>query len=195
MERYLSKKVDTMEFDGLISGLTPQTKVTGATIRKLAKAATIERGTILAKSSADNKCVVLGNTATDGEQKFNGDGTAKAFTVTAKPATLKSVKIGASAASGYTYDASTGVLNFAVAPTAGTNNVIVTYESEKLAPCYILADDVEVGTAADVNVAVYDMGCFNPNKLVVKTGYTITEADKDALRQRGIFLETASAAR
>lgn len=195
MERYLSRKVDTMEFDGLISGLTPPVKVTGAKIRRLAEAATLVRGTVLAKSSADNMCVVLGSDAADGEQKFNGDGTAKTFTVTAKPAALKTVKIGTSAATGYTYDASTGVLSFAVAPAAGTNNVIVTYESEKLAPCYILADDVEVGTAADVNVAVYDMGCFNPNKLTVKTSYTITEADKDALRQRGIFLETAAAAR
>ncbi len=135
MARYLSKKVDTMEFDGLISGLTPQAKVTGATIRKLAAAETLVRGTVLAKSygsAGDSKCVVLGNSAAS---------------------------------------------------------------NETLTPCYILADDVEVGTAADVNVAVYDMGCFNPNKLVAKTGYTITEADKDALRQRGIFLETASAAR
>ena len=135
MARNLSSKVDTMEFDGLISGLTPKTKVTGTTIRKLAAAATLVRGTVLAKSSGtggDGKCVVLGN-------------------------------------------------------SAGQN--------ETLTPCYILADDVEVGTAADVNVAVYDMGCFNPNKLVVKSSYTITEADKDALRQRGIFLEAASAAR
>ena len=129
---FSTNPLGTMEFDGLISGLTPQTKVTGATIRKLGTAATLKRGTILAKSSTDNKCVVLGNTAA---------------------------------------------------------------ESETLTPCYILTDDIDVGTTADENVAVYDMGCFNPNKLIAKEGYTITEADKDALRVRGIFIEAVAAGR
>ena len=31
-------------------------------------------------------------------------------------------------------------------------------------------------------------GCFNPEKLTVKDSYTMTEADKDALRMRDIAL-------
>lgn len=134
MARTLSRKVDSMEYDGLISGLTPETKVAGGTIRKLAESATYVRGTILAKSSGDSgdgKLVILGTEA-------GGD--------------------------------------------------------EILTPDCILADDVEVGTNEDVNVAVYDMGCFNPDKLTVKESYEITEADKDALRVRGIFLASASPA-
>lgn len=134
MARTLSRKVGSMEYDGLISGLTPETKVAGGTIRKLAEAATYVRGTILAKSSGeqgDSKLVILGTEAGAGET---------------------------------------------------------------LTPDCILADDIEVGTDEDVNVAVYDMGCFNPDKLTVKDGYEITEADKDALRVRGIFLTAASPA-
>jgi hypothetical protein len=125
--------VDTMTYDGLISGLTPEAKVKGVTIRKLGAAATLVRGTILAKSTGtagDNKFVILGSTAA---------------------------------------------------------------ENETLTADCILADDIEVGTAADVNAAVYDMGCFDPAKLTVKSDYTITEADKDVLRERGIYLAAKSA--
>ena len=133
MARNLNRMVDTMTYDGLISGLTPEAKVKGATIRKLGTAATLVRGTILAKSSGtggDDKYVVLGT-------------------------------------------------------TAGSNETLT-------ADC-ILADDIDDGTTDDVNAAVYDMGCFDPAKLTVKSGYTITEADKDVLRERGIYLVAKSA--
>ncbi len=133
MARNLNRMVDTMTYDGLISGLTPEAKVKGVTIRKLSAAATLVRGTILAKSSGsagDDKYVILGTTAASNE------------TLTAD--------------------------------------------------C-ILADDIDVGTTDDVNAAVYDMGCFDPAKLTVKSGYTITEADKDVLRERGIYLVAKSA--
>ena len=133
MARNLNRMVDTMTYDGLISGLTPKAKVKGVTIRKLGTAATLVRGTILAKSSGtggDDKYVILGT-------------------------------------------------------TAGSNETLT-------ADC-ILADDIDVGTAADVNAAVYDMGCFDPEKLTVASNYTITEADKDVLRERGIYLAAKSA--
>ena len=120
-------------YDGLISGLTPQPKTTGGTIRKLAAKATLVRGTILAKSSGsagDGKLVILGSTAAS---------------------------------------------------------------SETLTPDCILADDIDVGTAADVNAAVYDMGCFDPAKLTVKSGYTLTTGDKDTLREKGIYLVAKNA--
>lgn len=58
----------------------------------------------------------------------------------------------------------------------------------------ILCDDVEVDTVADVTVPVYTAGCFDPEKVVVAEGYTMTEADKDELRKRGIVFKAASTA-
>ena len=64
--------------------------------------------------------------------------------------------------------------------TAATN--------ETLTPDCVLTDDVEVGTAADENMTVYFEGNFNAAALTVASGYTITEADKDALRLKRIYL-------
>ena len=55
---------------------------------------------------------------------------------------------------------------------------------------YIVADDTTVG-ATDTNVVAYRAGHFNRNKLIVAEGYALTSADEDALRQRGILLDTA----
>lgn len=63
----LNAKVGEMEYDGLVVDLVPEVEVRGGTIRKLAAATTLKRGTILAKSSKDNTLVVLGTAATDGE--------------------------------------------------------------------------------------------------------------------------------
>ena len=65
--RNLNAKVGEMEYDGLVVDLVPEVEVRGGTIRKLAAATTLKRGTILAKSSKDNTLVVLGTAATDGE--------------------------------------------------------------------------------------------------------------------------------
>lgn len=130
----LSKSLGTMEFDGLIADINPKLVVSGGTIRKLSKADTIKRGTILAKSSGtagDNKLVVLGT-------------------------------------------------------AAASNEVLTAY-------C-ILCDDVDVGTADDVTVPVYLAGCFNLNKCVTINDHTITEAEKDALRNGGIFFKAAAPA-
>lgn len=74
-------------------------------------------------------------------------------------------------------------------PTPGTGEVKDTYT-----PDCILCDDTEVGTEEDVIVAVYKAGCFNPDRLTVANDYTITEADKDKLRERGIVFKAASPA-
>ena len=131
----LSKSLGIMEFDGLIADINPKLVVSGGTIRKLSKADTIKRGTILAKSggtAGDNKLVVLGTAA-------SGD-------------------------------------------------------TETLTANCILCDDVEVGTAADATVAVYLAGCFDPGKIVMTNSHTLTEADKDALRDAGIVFKAASPA-
>ena len=50
----------------------------------------------------------------------------------------------------------------------------------------ILTDEVTVPATGDATTTVYLAGCFNPDKLVVKDEYTMTEADKSALRMNGI---------
>ena len=126
----LSKKLGEMDFDGLLTDIKPAPEVRGGTIRKLSAAATLKRGTILAKSSGtggDGKLVALGTTAVS---------------------------------------------------------------NETLTPDCVLCDDVEIGTAADV----YTAGCFDPDKVSVASGYSITDGDKDNLRMRGIVFKAAAAA-
>lgn len=60
--------------------------------------------------------------------------------------------------------------------------------NETLTPDCILCDGVDIGTADDVNAAVYVAGCFNPEALTVKEGYAITQDDIDKLRERGLYL-------
>ena len=66
--------------------------------------------------------------------------------------------------------------------------------NETLTPDCILTDDVDVGTSADVVATVYYGGCFDLAKCAVASGYTITTADKDVLREKGILFKNASAA-
>ncbi len=126
--RDLKTVLGPMEYENLFAGNEPAALVRYGVIRKLGTAATLKRGTILAKSSGtggDGKLVILGT-------------------------------------------------------TAGSN--------ETLTPDCILADDIEVGTSNDENVNVYVEGNFNEDNLIVDTGYTITEDDRDALRLRRIYL-------
>ncbi len=63
-----SSKIGEMNYDGLISDITPAAVVTGAIIRKeSAEKAVYARGTVFAKSSVDSKLVILGTAASDGE--------------------------------------------------------------------------------------------------------------------------------
>lgn len=131
MSEMLSKKLGEMEYDGLVTDIIPETEVRGKTIRKVGAETELKRGTILGMSSTDNKLVVLGTTAAQGE------------TIT---------------------------------------------------PDCILCDDVTVGTTDDVIATVYTAGCFNTEKIIVASGYTITAADFDTLRKYGIVFKAASKA-
>lgn len=108
---------------------------------------------------------------------------ADVFTVTIRKldtaATLKRGTVLALSASGTAADGKMVVLG----NTAATNEVLT-------ANC-ILCDDVDVGTAADVSALAYRTGKFNTSKLIVKTSYTMTATDKEALRSAGILLDTA----
>ena len=124
MAKELRQKLGSMEYDGLITGLNPPTRVDGGTIAKLAAPATLKRGTLLGK--ADSGLLSI----------YDGTGT----------------------------------------------------------PDCILCDDTEVGTAEDVPGDVYVAGCFDPEKVTVGDGYTITQADKDKLRTYSIVFKAATPA-
>ncbi|MEN6437028.1 MAG: hypothetical protein ABFD97_00425 [Syntrophobacter sp.] len=72
----------------------------------------------------------------------------------------------------------------------GVSLPAVATTDENLTPDCILCDDTAIGTAADVVAAVYTAGCFSIAALTIKDGYTMTEGDKDKLRERGIYLGT-----
>ncbi len=61
-------------------------------------------------------------------------------------------------------------------------------------PDCILCDDTEVGAAEDAPVDIYVAGCFDPEKVTVAEGYTITQADKDKLRTYSIVFKAATPA-
>ena len=124
MAKELRTKLGNMEYDGLITGLNPPTRVDGGTIAKLAAPATLKRGTLLGK--ADSGLLSI----------YDGTGT----------------------------------------------------------PDCILCDDTEVGTTDDTPVDVYAAGWFNPEKVTVAEGYTITQADKDKLRAYSIVFKAATPA-
>lgn len=65
--------------------------------------------------------------------------------------------------------------------------VLLGSDESAVADC-VLADEVTVGTTDDENVVVYVEGDFNEEALTVADDYTITEADRDALRTKRIYL-------
>ena len=193
----LYNKVGEMEYDGLITDLTPPVQVRGGTIAHGVAAAEYVRGTIMAKDSSGKLHIFGTNAPGEVTEDFNGDGTATTFTLTADvlPLKIKGVKVGTSAATVTAYNAQTGVVTVSAAPAAGTENVHVTYDNpEGDVPDCILCDDIAVGTTTDEKTSVYTAGCFDPEKCTVAEGYTLTTADKDALRMRGIVFKAAKAA-
>lgn len=55
----------------------------------------------------------------------------------------------------------------------------------------VLAEDVDTGSTDAVTAIAYRTGHFNANALIVGAKYTITAADKEALRAAGILLSDA----
>ncbi len=60
--------------------------------------------------------------------------------------------------------------------------------NETLTADCVLANDIDVGTTSDENALVYITGHFNEDALILGTGASLAEADRDALRVRGILL-------
>lgn len=190
----MSKRIDeTLSqpgYDGLIIGNEPAADVFTVTIRKLsAAAATLKRGTVLAKSSVDNKLVILGTAAVAAVQAADA-----VYTITSDVAVnaAKTYYTRSGNAGSYVY---TAVASPAVANIATyyemTTPAVAAQDAETLTPDCILCDDIDVGTTADVSALAYRTGKFNTSKLIVKTSYTMTDTDKEALRSAGILLDTA----
>lgn len=81
------------------------------------------------------------------------------------------------------------------AGTAGDGKLVIlgftATTNETLTANCILAEDVEVGTTADVTVLAYRTGHFARNKLAVASGYTLKATDEEELRKAGILLSDA----
>lgn len=77
------------------------------------------------------------------------------------------------------------------AGTAGDGNLVILGSTETLTANCILAEDVEVGTTADVTALAYRTGHFARNKLAVASGYTLKATDEEELRKAGILLSDA----
>ena len=79
--------------------------------------------------------------------------------------------------------------------TAGDDKLVIlgtaAASNETLTANCILAEDVEVGTDADVQALVFLSGHANANKLAVSSSHTITAAEIEAFRAAGIYLENA----
>lgn len=82
-----------------------------------------------------------------------------------------------------------------LALSAGTGKLVIlgstATTNETLTANCILAEDVEVGTAADVTVLAYRTGHFARNKLAVASGYILKATDEEELRKAGILLSDA----
>lgn len=186
MAIHLNSVVGEQGYDNLIAGITPPVHVNSGVIRLLTVAAIYARGTVLTKSSVDNKLVILGTTAEEA-----ADAVPPTYALTEDVA-LTSGK------TYYTRSGTEGSYVYTAVASPDVADIATYYEmtdpgspavaAEILTPDCVLCDETAVGTAADVNAAVYTAGCFNADALTVKDGYTMTEADKDKLRERGIYL-------
>lgn len=85
----------------------------------------------------------------------------------------------------------TGALTASVAETEAGVTAVTPLAEEVLTPSYILAADTTVGLAADVNAPVFRAGCFSPENVTVAENHVISEAEKDALRQRRIVFKSS----
>ena len=187
--RDLHEKVGSFEYEKLFAGIDPPARVRGGVIAKGVAESTYKRGTLLEKG-ADGKLYLMGTNAGGTKtEEFNGDGATTTFTLaaTVKPLQVKAV-VGTTETA-VSYNAQTGVVTFSTAPASGTKNVKISYEAAGAnSPDCVLTDDTTVGTTEDESVTVYISGNFNEDALIVASGYTITEADKDELRKKGILL-------
>ena len=73
--------------------------------------------------------------------------------------------------------------------TTGEGEDAVTATSHQTPDC-ILCDDIEATGSGDIYTSAYKSGNFAKNKLEEVTGITLTDSDIEALRIKGIFVES-----
>jgi hypothetical protein len=89
-----------------------------------------------------------------------------------------------------TIKANAGALKRGTVLAVGSDNKMVVLGSGTGTANCVLCDDIEVGSA-DVKAVAYRAGHFAVEKLHVAAGYTMTDADKTALRDAGILVSNA----
>lgn len=183
-------KIAEMSYEKLIADTDPQPKVAHGTIKRLGTAATLKRGTLLSKNAA-GLLIVAGSDVDDtGTFSATGDGSKTVFAVVPggdPTSKLTEVKVDGAAVTAYTYHPLTGEIVFDSAP-ANTKSVAIKYSVGGGNANCILAEDTDVGTSAEVVAPVYVKGSFNSEALILATGYSLSDADKEDLRKLGIYL-------
>ena len=190
MTRDLHEKLGAVTPENLIAQLDPPALKRAGKVKRLGTAATLKRGTLMAKNAAGLLIVLGSDVDATGTASATGDGSTVKFTVinggdpTSK---LTEVKVGGTATTAYSYNPVTGEIVFDSAP-ANAASIAIKYSTGGGNADCILAEDIDVGTTAEENALTYYQGNFNEDALIVATGYTISEVDKDELRTKGIIL-------
>lgn len=193
MTRDLHEKIGEVAVENLFAGLEPKALKGKGIIAHTATKTTYKRGSLMSKG-ADGKLYLLGSDVdATGTASATGDGSTKKFSVidggdpTSK---LTEVKVGGTATTAYSYNPVTGEILFDTAP-ANSAAIAIKYSTGGGNADCVLVDETEVGTTSDENVVVWIGGNFIEASLIVATGYSITEADRDELRKKGIVLGTS----
>lgn len=173
MTKRLDSTAGTVSYDNLLFAIDIPVKQKPVTV--ISGAGVLAKGTALAMDAA-GKMSILGTTKTAGYYKV----------LATIPGAIKVVASGAV----------TGEINLAsVTPVIGTYTPVagdyVLYQAaDKLEANCILAEDVDA-TSADTQAMAFIKGHFNKQKLVVKSAYTMTDADVEAFRAKGIILSNS----
>ena len=84
-----------------------------------------------------------------------------------------------------------GNMSLVAAALADTVSVSGASGTMGYTSAYVLADDVDTGTSGAVVAVVYRTGHFNREALIVGSSYTLTAADEEFLRGKGILVSDA----
>lgn len=84
-----------------------------------------------------------------------------------------------------------GEMKLLAAALADTVTVASTNGTMNYVTAYVLADDVDTGTGSAVVAIAYRTGHFNRAAIIVGSSYTMTDADEEFLRGKGILLSDA----
>jgi hypothetical protein len=83
---------------------------------------------------------------------FTGDGTAKTFTIPAKPSVLVGVTVGGTASTDYTYSATTGTITFTTAPVSDAA-IVATYSEREREILGTRTEDSSIEYNADIKTS------------------------------------------